>query len=77
MSHLNTMLYLGVTSNLIQRIYQPKKKLVKGFSTQYGLTKRVYFERWKDMENAIVRENRLKHWNLQRKNKLISEVNSD
>ena len=76
-NHHNTTLYIGVTSNLIQRIYQHKNKLVKGFSTKYNLTKLVYFELFEDMENAIVREKRLKYWNRQWKNKLISEVNPD
>lgn len=53
-----TTLYIGVTSNLIQRIYQHKRKLMKGFSSIYNLDKLVYFEQFDDMENAILREKR-------------------
>jgi putative endonuclease len=52
----NTTLYIGVTSNVIQRIYQHKHKLIKGFSSTYNLDKLVYFEQFDDMENAILRE---------------------
>ncbi|WP_371379271.1 GIY-YIG nuclease family protein [Thalassotalea aquiviva] len=73
----NTVLYIGVTSNLIQRIYQHKQKIIKGFSAKYNLTKLVYFEIYSDMENAIVREKRLKQWHRPWKERLIGEVNPD
>jgi putative endonuclease len=71
----NTTLYIGVTSNLIQRIYQHKHKLITGFSSTYNLDKLVYFEQFDDMENAILREKRLKKWNRDWKNRLINELN--
>ena len=71
----NTTLYIGVTSNLVQRIYQHKNKLVKGFSAKYNLTKLVYFEQLEDMDNAIIREKRLKLWKRDWKNRLINEIN--
>ncbi|KGJ88757.1 GIY-YIG nuclease family protein [Thalassotalea sp. ND16A] len=71
----NTVLYIGVTSNLVQRIYQHKEKLIGGFSAKYNLTKLVYFELFNDMENAIVREKRLKQWHRRWKNRLIGGVN--
>lgn len=52
----NTTLYIGVTSNLVQRVYQHKNKLIKGFSAKYNLDKLVYFELFEDMDNAITRE---------------------
>lgn len=52
----NTTLYIGVTSNLIQRIYQHKNKQIKGFSSKYNLDKLVYFEHCGDMDSAILRE---------------------
>ena len=58
----NTTFCTIVTSNLAQRIYQHKNKMIKGFSAKYNLTKLVYFERFEDMENAIIREKRLKKW---------------
>ena len=71
----NTTLYIGVTSNLVQRIYQHKSKLISGFSAKYNLNKLVYFEVYEDMENAIVREKRLKVWKREWKNRLINECN--
>ena len=73
--HYNTTLYIGVTSNLVQRIYQHKNELVKGFSSKYNLNKLVYFEQFEDMDNAILREKRLKKWNRDWKNRLINELN--
>ena len=71
----NTTLYIGVTSNLVQRIYQHKNKLIEGFSANYNIHKLVYFEQFNDMYNAILREKRLKKWNRDWKNQLISERN--
>ena len=71
----NTTLYIGVTSNLVQRAYQHKNKLIKGFSAKYNVDKLVYFELFEDMENAITREKRLKLWKRDWKNRIINEVN--
>ncbi|GAB55504.1 endo/excinuclease amino terminal domain protein [Glaciecola punicea ACAM 611] len=71
----NTTLYIGVTSNLVQRIYQHKIKLFKGFTAQYNVDKLVYFEQFEDMESAITREKRLKVWKRDWKNRLINEMN--
>ncbi|PKG99985.1 GIY-YIG nuclease family protein [Paraglaciecola sp. MB-3u-78] len=71
----NTTLYIGVTSNLVQRIYQHKNKLVKGFSTKYNLDKLIYFEQFEYMDNVITREKRLKLWKRDWKNRLINELN--
>jgi putative endonuclease len=71
----NTTLYVGVSSNLIQRIYQHKNKLIAGFSAKYNLHKLVYFEQFNGMNNAILREKRLKKWNRTWKNQLINECN--
>jgi len=71
----NTTLYIGVTSNLVQRVYQHKNKLIKGFSAKYNVDKLVYFELFEDMENAISREKRLKLWKRDWKNRIINEVN--
>ncbi|WNC73922.1 GIY-YIG nuclease family protein [Thalassotalea psychrophila] len=71
----NNVLYIGVTSNLVQRVYQHKEKLITGFSAKYNLTKLVHFELFDDMENAIVREKRLKQWHREWKNKMITKTN--
>jgi putative endonuclease len=73
----NTTLYIGVTSNIQQRIYQHKNKQIKGFSAKYNADKLVYFEQFDSMEDAILREKRLKNWHRAWKNRLISEFNPD
>ncbi|MDG1732200.1 MAG: GIY-YIG nuclease family protein [Thalassotalea sp.] len=74
-NNYNTVLYISVTSNLSQRIYQHKEKLVEGFSAKYNLTKLVYFEQFDEMENAILREKELKRWRRKYKNELIGKFN--
>ncbi|MFA5157912.1 MAG: GIY-YIG nuclease family protein [Patescibacteria group bacterium] len=71
----NGTLYVGVTSHLIQRIYQHRCKLVPGFSKKYGLDKLVYFEECQDIKSAIIREKRLKKWNRAWKIGLIERNN--
>ena len=56
----NTTLYIGVTSNLVKRIWEHKNKVVEGFSQKYNLSKLVYYEMFPDIENAILREKYLK-----------------
>mgnify|MGYP000399650663 CR=1 FL=1 len=68
-------LYIGVTSNLIQRIYQHKNKIFEGFTEKYNLDKLVYYELFDDMENAIKREKRLKFWQRKWKIDLIEKQN--
>ena len=64
----NGTLYVGVTSNLIKRIYQHKNKLIEGFSKKYGLDKLGYYEIYENIENAILREKQIKSGS--RKNKI-------
>ena len=71
----NTTVYIGVTSNLIRRIYQHKAKQISGFSKDYNLHKLVYFEQFCSMEEAIQREKRLKNWRRAWKDELISTEN--
>ncbi|WP_164084729.1 GIY-YIG nuclease family protein [Alteromonas flava] len=71
----NTTVYIGVTGNLIQRIYQHKTKQINGFSKNYNLQKLVYFEQFTSMENAIQREKRLKNWRRAWKDELIASIN--
>ena len=73
----NTTLYIGVTSHIQQRIYQHKNKQIKGFSAKYNADKLVYFEQFDSMEDAILREKRLKNWHRAWKDRLISEFNPD
>jgi len=71
----NNVLYIGVTNNLIRRIYEHKNKLVNGFSKRYNLYKLVYFEETTDVMSAISREKQLKGWTRIKKNALIEKVN--
>lgn len=71
----NTVLDIGVTSDLIKRVYQHKHKLIKGFSSKYNLTKLVYYEVFDDALNAIKREKQLKNLVRRKKDKLIDEFN--
>ncbi len=61
-SQRNGTLYVGVTSNLIKRVYEHKNNLVEGFTKKYAVHRLVYFEQHEDVNQAIHREKRLKEW---------------
>lgn len=68
-------LYVGVTSDLRKRVYQHREGQIDGFTKTYHLEKLVYFEQYQSIEEAILREKRLKHWNRAWKLRLITETN--
>ena len=70
-------LYIGVTNNLIKRIYEHKNDLTEGFTKKYGTHKLVYFEETESINSAITREKQMKKWNRQWKINLIEESNPD
>ena len=72
----NTVLYTGVTNNLIRRVYEHKHKLVSGFTYKYNVDKLVYFEIFQDPENAIKREKTIKNLLRRKKIDLIKSKNS-
>ena len=74
-SEYNGTLYIGVTSNLIQRIWQHRSDLVDGFTKKYTVHFLVYYELHEDMPTAILREKQLKKWNRQWKINLIKQFN--
>ncbi len=74
-SQKNGSLYIGVTSNLIKRVYEHKHKMVKGFTQQYGITRLVWYETHDNMYEAITREKQLKTWQRQWKINLIEKQN--
>jgi putative endonuclease len=74
-SDRNGTIYVGVTSNLVQRAWQHKEKLVKGFTKKYEVQKLVWYEQHENAESAIVREKRIKKWNRDWKIRLIEETN--
>ena len=71
----NGTLYIGVTSNLVQRIWQHRQHEADGFTAKYGLHKLVYFEPHSSMYEAITREKQLKKWKRDWKIRLIENNN--
>lgn len=71
----NNVLYIGISSELEQRIYQHKNKLVKGFTEKYNVNKLIYFEETTDPMSAISREKQLKGWTRKKKEALINQMN--
>jgi putative endonuclease len=68
-------LYVGITNDLVRRVYEHRIKAVPGFTRKYGLTRLVYFEIFEDPLAAIAREKQLKRWRRDWKITLIEEKN--
>jgi putative endonuclease len=62
-SKIGGTLYIGVTNDLLRRVFEHKKKLAEGFTKKYHVSRLVYFEQHSDIEAATRREKRLKKWN--------------
>ena len=71
----NKVLYVGITSNLIKRVWEHKNKVVDGFTKRYNLYKLVYYEIYDDIETAINREKQIKSWSRKKKAELINALN--
>ena len=71
----NTTLYVGVTNDLIRRVYEHKHHLIEGFTSRYNLTKLVYYECFDNEETATLREKYLKKYYRKTKIKLITNFN--
>jgi putative endonuclease len=76
-SRRNGTLYVGVTSDLIQRVWQHKNDLVEGFTRRYGVHRLVWYELYDTMETAIAREKAIKEWKRAWKIKLIEGFNPE
>lgn len=72
---INTVLYTGVTNNLVRRIYEHQQKLVSGFTSQYNVNKLVWFEVYEDIKEAIIREKQIKGGSRKKKLDLIKSLN--
>ena len=73
----NGTLYVGVTNNLVRRVYEHKHKIIKGFTSRYELSKLVYYEIYDDELTAIQREKTLKRYLRNWKKDLIEQNNPD
>ena len=73
----DSVLYIGVTSNLTRRLYEHRHKLADGFTKQYNVHKLVYYEHTNDVYSAISREKQLKNWSRSKKITLIERMNPE
>jgi putative endonuclease len=76
-SDVGGTLYIGVTNNLVRRVYEHRTQVAEGFTSKYEVHRLVYYEQFSDIENAIQREKRLKRWNRGWKIDLIEKTNPD
>lgn len=74
-SRINGAIYIGVTSDLIKRVYQHKNEEVEGHTSKYNIKLLVHYEIFGNAEEAILREKRLKKWTRPMKNDLITKQN--
>lgn len=75
-SDRNGTIYIGVTSNIVKRVWEHKQNLVEGFTKKFSVHSLVYFELHDEMTAAIQREKQIKKWNRDWKKKLIEQQNS-
>ena len=68
-------LYIGITNDLVRRVYEHKQGFVDGFTSKYNLKKLLDFEIFNNVTDAITREKQLKHWNREWKLQLIKKEN--
>jgi len=73
----NTPLYTGITGDLKRRVYEHREKLVEGFTKKYNINKLVYYEIFKDVCSAILREKQIKGGSRAKKIELIKSINND
>ena len=72
---INTVLYTGVTNNLVRRIYEHKNKYISSFTSKYNITKLVYYEIFDNIYEAITREKQIKGGSRKKKIELIKKIN--
>ena len=73
----NSVLYVGVTGNLVRRVAEHINKEAPSFTQKYNLNKLVYYEEFSDVRQAIYREKQLKGWNRSKKNGLVNNFNPE
>ena len=72
-----TTIYIGSTCNLYNRLIQHKERVVKGFTNKYNCHDLLYFEEYRTIQEAYMRERQLKNWRREWKMNLIKTVNPD
>ena len=70
-------MYIGVTNDIVRRIYEHKNKLIDGFTKKYNINKLVYVETANDIRDAIAREKEIKKWRREKKNDLVCASNPE
>ncbi len=70
-------LYIGITNDLVKRVYQHKNNIVEGFTKKYSVHDLVYFEETESAQSAILREKQLKFWHRKWKIELIEKINPE
>ena len=73
----NTVIYIGITNDLVRRVYEHKQKIIKGFTSRYNVDKLVYYEKFTNINDAIVREKQLKAGPRKKKIELINNFNPE
>ena len=73
----NGVLYVGVSGDLIQRVYAHKTGVIEGFTEKYKLHRLVYYEATTDIQAALAREKQIKKWNREWKIRLIKKMNPE
>ena len=76
-NQIGSVLYIGMTSDLLRRLYEHRNHLLKGFTDKYNVTKVLYYEGFELVEDAINREKQLKGWRREKKIDLIKSFNPD
>ena len=70
-------MYVGMTNNLVRRLYEHRTGAVKGFTEKYNVHKLVYFEETADVHAAMAREKEIKKWRREKKNALVIQANPE
>ena len=69
------VLYVGMTNDLERRVWEHKQKLIEGFTATYNVTRLVWFEQFREAQDAIAAEKRIKGWSRAKKTALIEKMN--
>jgi putative endonuclease len=73
----NTVLYIGMTNNLVRRIYEHKKRAKRSFTKNYNCHKLVWYREMEDIKCAKLKEKQMKNWKREYKENVVNEINPD